>query len=559
MSHKRKRITLVAIIGLVLVAVGLTWFQLNRSTKTSATQLPLTETQIKKNLASKKVTTRADQQKSATATYQKATTNRRYTLANPYIKVNPYGTSPLTALVIFRTSQAAKVSYTVVGKSAKTSITNTVNGGYQTTHQVPIVGLYANTTNTVRLTVTLKSGEVIKKTIQLKTGALPKYVKSATVTVSKSDKTKMSIGNNKLTIIDRTTKEPFAIDADGNVRWYSTNYSQHTIEQWTGGHIMMLTKKKQSSDVYNDLIETDYLGRVYREYTFSGSTSSTDGGTETTVIHHDLIELPNHNLLATVSDGSKYKEDTMVEISHKTGKIVTVIDLKKLLPKSMWSAFKAGADGKIDWFHQNSIEYDKTDNSILISGRNQDMIMKIDYATKKIKWIYSGKKKASWPKAYRKLILTPTSSTTITGGQHGLTLLADLTRNASSENIMLYDNNTAVTNGDKSTSGKYSQAVKYHIDTTKMTITQTWAYGKSLGKTNFTNIIGYAEEESNGNVLIDFGMKKNGQESNVIEVDKNGNQVFNATIKNASAKAYAYRAYRVAFYNNNYQFDANKD
>jgi len=101
--------------------------------------------------------------------------------------------------------------------------------------------------------------------------------------------------------------------------------------------------------------------------------------------------------------------------------------------------------------------------------------------------------------------------------------------------------------------------VKYHIDTTKMTINQTWAYGKSLGKANFTSIIGYAEEQSNGNVLIDFGMKNNGQECNVIEVDQAGNQVFNATIKNASSKAYAYRAYRIAFYNNSYQFNVNKD
>lgn len=552
MSHKRKQLILAALVGLAVVAAGLTWFQL-KFASTSSMQVPLTTAEIKKNVASKRVTTRADQQKTATATYQRAAATSSHTVATPYVKVNPYGTSPLTALVIFKTSQAAKVSYTVAGKSAKTSLTNTVNGGYQKTHQVPVVGLYANTTNTVTLTVTLKSGEVLKKTLQLKTGALPKYVKNATVTVSKANKTKMAIGNNKLTVIDRTTKQPFAIDADGNVRWYSTNYSQHTIEQWTNGHFMMLTKRKQSSEVYNDLIETDYLGRVYQEYTFGGGSSPL----KTTVIHHDLIELPNHNILATVSDGSTYKEDTMVEISHKTGKIVSVIDLKKLLPKSMWSTFKKGSDGKVDWFHQNSIAYDKTDNSILISGRNQDMIMKIDYTTKKIKWIYSGKKKSSWPKAYRKLILTPTSGTTITGGQHGLTLLSS--QSASSENIMLYDNNIAVTNGNKSTSGQYSQAVKYHIDTTKMTIDQTWAYGKSLGKANFTRIIGYAEELSNGNVLIDFGMKNDGRESNVIEVDEAGHQVFNVTIKNAALKAYAYRAYRVSFYNNSYQFNTNKE
>ncbi|ANN50012.1 aryl-sulfate sulfotransferase [Levilactobacillus brevis] len=478
---------------------------------------------------------------------------------SPYVKVNPYGSSPLSALVTFKTTEAVKVTYTVVGKSDKTSITNTVNGGYTKTHQVPVVGLYADYANTVKITTTTKTGTTKTKTLKLTTSALPKYIKDATITTKNVKKSKMNIGKNKLTIINRTTKQPFAIDADGNVRWYDTNYSQHTIEQWSNGHIMILSKKDIDSDVYNDLIETDYLGRVYKEYSFANKTSSTDGSKETTVIHHDLVELPNHNLLATVSDGSKYKEDTMVEVSHKTGKIVKVIDMKKLLPKSMWAKYQKGSDGKVDWLHQNAVDYDKNDKSIVISSRNQDMIMKLDYKTDHIKWIYSGKKKSTWPKAYRKYLLTPAKGTTVTGGQHGLYLLNNGgNSSANSENFILYDNNIAVTNGNKQTSGKYSQAVQYHVNQKKMTIKQTWAYGKSLGKTNFTSVIGYAEKQSNGNVLIDFGYKNGGQESNIIEVTKSGEQVFNATMKNAAAKAYAYRAYRVPFYDSAYKFDATK-
>ncbi|WP_025085194.1 aryl-sulfate sulfotransferase, partial [Companilactobacillus paralimentarius] len=429
---------------------------------------------------------------------------------------------------------------------------------YQKTHQVPIAGLYADYNNTVTVTVTYKDGSTEQKVLHLQTEELPKYIKNAKIVVSKNDKSKMDIGDNKLTLMNRTTKEPFAIDADGEVRWYSTNYSQHTIEQTDDGHFLILTKKNVDSTVYNDLIETDVLGRVYQEYSFNSKVKSNDSGNakdETTVIHHDLLELPNKDILATVNDGSKYKEDVMVQISHKTGKIVKVIDLKKILPSSMYKNYKAGSDGKIDWFHQNAVDYDKSDNTIMISGRNQDMIMKLNYKTDKIIWIYSGKSKKSWPKKYLSKLLTPTKGTTITGGQHGL---YQLSKDKNGENILLYDNNVDVTNGNKKTSGKYSQAVQYHIDTKKMTIDQTWAYGKSLGKTNFTNIIGYAERESNGNTLVDFGYKDNGTESNVIEVDSSGNQVFNVTVKNASSKVYVYRAYRLEFYPQGYVFDVNK-
>lgn len=547
---RRKKLLLLGLIPLMLlVLVGC-----SSSSKDSEI---LSTAQIKKNIGSKLISTREDAQKKSTEQYQSAAKNKSYTLSNPYVKVNPYKDSPLTALVIFKTDKVAKVSYTVTGKTEKTSITNQVKG-YQKTHQVPIAGLYADYNNTVTVTVTYKDGSTEQKVLHLQTEELPKYIKNAKIVVSKNDKSKMDIGDNKLTLMNRTTKEPFAIDADGEVRWYSTNYSQHTIEQTDDGHFWILTKKNVDSTVYNDLIETDVLGRVYQEYSFNSKVKSNDSGNakdEATVIHHDLLELPNKDILATVNDGSKYKEDVMVQISHKTGKIVKVIDLKKILPSSMYKNYKAGSDGKIDWFHQNAVDYDKSDNTIMISGRNQDMIMKLNYKTDKIIWIYSGKSKKSWPKKYRSKLLTPTKGTTITGGQHGL---YQLSKDKNGENILLYDNNVDVTNGNKKTSGKYSQAVQYHIDTKKMTIDQTWAYGKSLGKTNFTNIIGYAERESNGNTLVDFGYKNNGTESNVIEVDSSGNQVFNVTVKNASSKAYVYRAYRLEFYPQGYVFDVNK-
>lgn len=571
MSHlqfKHPRMVALAVTSLAVLTVGLAGCSSSKSSSSSSessykiknNKSVLTTAQIKKNLDVKLITTRQDAQKSLTATYKAAAENSQYTLDSPYVKINPYKSSPLSALVTFTTSQDMKVSYTVVGKTDKTSITNTVKGGYTKTHQVPVVGLYADYNNTVKITATTKDGKTQTKTLKMKTGALPTYVANAKITTKNVNKSKMEIGKNKLTIMNRTTKQPFAIDADGAVRWYDTNYSQHTIEQWSNGHIMLLSKKDVNSDVYDDLIETDYLGRIYKEFSFATTTSSSEqGDKETTVIHHDLVELPNGNLLATVSDGSKYKEDTMVEVSYKTGKIVKVIDMKKLLPKSMWTKYKKGVDGKIDWLHQNAVDYDKNDNSIVISSRNQDMIMKLDYKTAHIKWIYSGKKKSTWPKAYRKYLLTPAKGTIITGGQHGLYLLNNGGKNsANSENFMLYDNNIDVTNGNAKTSGQYSQAVEYHVNQKNMTIKSTWSYGKSLGKTNFTAVIGYAERESNGNTLIDFGYKNNGAESNVIEVTKSGKQVWNVTMKSASSKAYAYRAYRVPFYSSAYQFDATK-
>lgn len=559
LKKKYKIISSLILFGIILISGTFYWWQNQQKSGKNGFKL-LSTAQIKKNIGSKLVNNRQEDQQKVTKEYQKIVKSSKYNLNTPYVKLNPYQTSPLTALIIFKTSSVAKVSYTVQGKTTKTSISNQVNGKYSKEHQVPIVGLYAAYNNQVTIKVQYKNGITDVKQLSIKTGALPKYIKTAKITVSNKNTSQMELGSNKLTLLNRTTKEPFAVDSDGEVRWYSTLYSQHMLKKWTKGHFMMLTKSDQSGETYNDLIETDLLGRVYKEFKFSAKAGSTDATKSevqyTTLIHHDLTRLPNGNILATVSDGSsRYKEDTLAEISYKTGKVVKVIDFKRLLPKSMWKSFTKGDDGKMDWFHQNSVDYDKTDHSILVSSRNQDLIMKLDYRTNQIKWIYSGKKSSTWPQKYRKYLLKKTKGTTTTGGQHGLYLLS---HKNGKETIILYNNNVSVTNGDKKNSGKYSEGVIYQINDKQKTIKQTWSYGKQLGKKNFTVVIGFAQKLANGNVLLDFGYKNNGKESNIIEVNSQGQQVWNATVKNASIKAYVYRAYRLEFYPTSYVFDVNQ-
>lgn len=549
MHHKKGRwLALIAVL-LVLCGVG-GWFGYRHYSLGV-----ISDKQIIKNINSHLLKNNPTSKQ--TKNYAKIVKSTTRTLDNAYVKVNPYGTSPLTALMIFKTDQAARVTYTVVGKTDNTSITNTVKG-YKTTHQVPIVGLYANYSNQVQVTLTYKDGTTEQKTFTIKTGKLPKNLRQTKITVSKSNKSKMQIGNNELTYINKTSEEPFAVDADGNIRWYSTLYSRHTFVQLSNGHLLIQNRTNGNKGSYNVLSETDYLGRIYRRYRFSDKLGKSSLEQYITAVHHDALELPNHNLLVTISGGDKYAEDVIAEIDYKTGKTVKVIDFKKLLPSSMYRNYNSTTTkgGKIDWLHMNSLYYDQKTGNLLVSARNQDITMSINYKSGKINWIYSGKKKSSWPKKYRSKLLTSAKGTTITGGQHDLTLLSS--KNGKLK-VLLYDNNIDVTNGNAKTSGKYSQAVQYTIDTKKKTIKQTWSYGKSLGKDNFTRVIGSAQRLSNGNTLIDFGYKHDGSQSNIIEVDKNNNQVFNLTISSSKTdRTYVYRAYRVKFTPSNFVFDATK-
>lgn len=548
---------MLALIGLTIIAFS------SVQTQTALAkhyQSKLSDKQIIRNLRVIKSTNPTNN--AWTKYYRSLLQSKRYSFTAPYIKLNPYGTAPLTALMIFNSPKPTQVSYTVQGKSPATNISNTVSG-YQSQHQVPIIGLYADYKNVVTVTLKYQDGSQSSKNFTITTAKLPATITDSQIKVQNVQTNKMDLGANKLTVLARTSRPTFAVDANGEVRWYYLRWNEHLFKQLRDGHLLLVNKTTGKYYRYNLLMETDYLGRIYREYHFDQSLNGHYGGKGISVVHHDTCELSNGNLLLTVSDGSKYVEDTVAELNRKSGKITKVIDFKKIFPASMYQKckIKAGDDtiagmGLLDWLHINAIDYDAATGNLLVSARNQDMIWAINYQNRKLQWIFSSKKASSWPKTYRKYLLKPLNGAKYTGGQHGLYLLR---HNGSKVDVLLYDNNIAVTYGDKRQSGKYSAATEYEIDPAKKTIKQLWSYGKNLGAANFTKIIGNAQRLTNGNTLIDFGFKNNGRESNVIEVTPNGEQVFNLTTFNkASDKTYVYRAYRMSFYPNNYHFDLNK-
>lgn len=550
-SRKRWWQLLAVVIMVIIIAIG--GIKGHKIYRNNHPKL-LTDEQIKDNLDIKLDNKLANEQKKLEKNYDKVAKDNQYTADKMFVKTNPYQTSPLTALVIFKTDSPTKVSYTVAGKTEKTSITNTVNK-QTTTHRINVVGLYADTDNKVTFKITNQNGQTEEKVITIKTAPLPKLLAAVNINVKMASKNQMAIGNNGLTVFTRTTKEPFAIDADGAIRWYSTEYNQHIFKTLRNGHLLILRKQSNSKLVYNDLVETNYVGEIYRDYKFSNKTSSTENlkstnknDGETTVVHHDVIELPNGNLLATVSDGSKYIEDTMVEINRKTGKTERVIDFKKIFPDATYAHYNATkrSDGQVDWLHQNSINYDKSDGSIIISSRHQDLVMKFDYKTMKPKWILSGKSKADWPKEWQKYVLKYASGTTINGGQHDARVIPGSQKNGQ-EVISFYDNNSAVSYGDKKTSTKYSAGREIKINLKNMTAKEVWSYGQALGEANYTDRIGSNRLLDNGNYLIDFGYlnAQHGDASNILEVTPEGYQVFNVELSNLQSKGYVYRAYRI--------------
>lgn len=513
----------------------------------------LTTNQIKLNIRPALSTANTTATNRLSQTYRRELKQVKVGSTHARVIVNPYKTSPLAGLILVKTPAATKVRLTVHGDTAATTLTKQLKG-YHTQHAVGVLGLYPNRANRVTLTFTRQNGTTTRTTYTLKTAAAPQAIGKNTLKTSKPQQMALGTGNTKLTFAVSSLGYTYGLDAQGKVRWYSTKPISHVFKQLANQHLLINTKIKASDAKSNALQETDFYGRVYHQYNLNGlfptKTDPTKLATNT-VIHHDAIELPNHNLLLTVDDGSKkFVEDTMIEIDRQTGKIKKVIDLKRILPKSAYEKYDGThrTDGKIDWFHQNSMYYNRKNGELIISGRNQDMMLAINYKTTKLKWILAAPQKL--PQSYQKYLLQPTTKHyRYNGGQHAVMLINTHQNTGSKIDLEFYDNNVPVTRGKTAQSKQWSAGEIVRIDQLKKTVTKTWSFGRTLGKRNFTNIVGSSYAVGKGNTLIGFSYADNGKRSEFVEVNRKTKQiVFDVDRTGFGHGDWSYRAQRMSLY-----------
>lgn len=279
--------------------------------------------------------------------------NTNYTLDNPNIIVNPYGNSPLTALVIFQTNDLTTASITIKGKDGANDITHTYTPAK--IHILPIYGLYSDYDNKIIIKASEKTKEV-----SIKTDKLPDdFAKVTDIDMEETDEFYFTTPED----IGYTA----AYDYKGEVRWYITGDYKWNIQRLSNGHILVSSDKTISGNYSAGLTEIDLLGKIYFEYIVPGG------------YYRSVTELNNGNLLLLSNSNDKSFEDYIIEIDRNTGSIIKEIDLKKILNKK----------DEANWFKATSLVYDMSTNSITVSGYNDNSLINIDYSSLNVNWIIS--------------------------------------------------------------------------------------------------------------------------------------------------------------------------
>ncbi|MEI6876607.1 MAG: aryl-sulfate sulfotransferase [Spirochaetota bacterium] len=487
-------------------------------------------------------------------------------LRSLYVALDPYEMNPLSALVIFDTTEPAEVKVTVPGDTADTTVSYAVPRK-TLHHEVPILGLYAGRVNHVRLEAVSEIGKVVTSVVDIATEGLPLDFQYYDLVASKPGS--MEPGMTLCVACFETTYTSF-LDARGSVRGYLSNRRMAhgtAIIQLKNGHLLA-TGDEMKQVPYNmaSLWEFNWLGKIFAEYEIP------------TAVHHSISELPDGDILVVSNPldmvGSGTREDCAIIFDPATGLVKREYDFRKILddtrdPYTHFHPAILHAPNK-DWMHMNAAIWDDSDKSILVSSPIQSMVVKIDAATSAIKWILGPHEGYDDASAFLqpKLLAAADSGVEWPWGQHSPVLLSS---SAGKLDILMFDNgqNRSFTKeGALAPGSNWSRGVEYSIDESARTVRQVWEYGKERGTETYATFLGSVQAlPITGHRLIDFGgqLKRSGLrtddivagvlgeetvESRIVEVDRDGQVVFEVAAKPSpySASAETYQAHRVGLF-----------
>ncbi len=347
---------------------------------------------------------------------------------------------------------------------------------------LPVYGLYDGYTNAVNLTYHFMDGSSKRANITVTTANFDDQCGYKNPTVVQQ-RTSASLSYDYMMIKGGCSHfTPVIVDTDGAMRWVgTTGYSS------------------QAATFFDNAAYLASGPRLYRieldgAYTLIGDYQDRGIG----YFHHN-IDAGKFGLILDANTPSYY-ESTNIEVDPYSGTILKTWNLGDIISAAM----RAGGDDPSqfvypkpnDWFHNNSVAYNRADDSVIVSSRENFLIC-LDYETGAIKWILGDptKKWYQFPSLRRfALTLTPGSRPPI--GQHSISVTFD-------QNILVLDNGyNSVFQEPPGERRAYSSPRKYKLDLNARTATEVWNF--ELGQSIFSTYCASVYEDAPFNYLIDF-------------------------------------------------------
>lgn len=436
------------------------------------------------------------------------TIDRQIAGATPFLNQLTLGVSDTAAIKSIQFTIAPKPESSTRPLSATYSSSYLAERGDIGTGTIflPIYGLFDGYPNTVTLTYLFNDGSSKQDSTTITTTTFndPCGYKTPTILQAKTEDNSLSYDYILLKGAC-STYSPAIIDTDGALRWVGT----------AGLKFFSLAFFENSIYIANGslLYRNDLDGTV----TLLGNYASA-GVNE---FHHN-VDRGKSGLLFE-ADTNSYLESIIMEIDTE-GKLLKTWNMADIISAAMIAggenpaAFVFGSPN--DWFHSNAVTYNRADDSLIISSRENFLIC-LDYTSGAIKWILGDHEKLWYyfPSLQQHALnLAPGSLPPI--GQHAVSITYD-------QDVLVLDNGlNSLFHQPPGAIRTYISPRKYHIDLNTMTATEVWNY--PMDESVNSPYCGSVYEDLPLNYLVDYASVFGDQVlyARLLGLDATGQKVF---------------------------------
>lgn len=418
------------------------------------------------------------------------------------IEQNPNARVPLVAMVYFKADRPCRTALEI--DDERTRRTVTYGEDCDPSEGLAIIGMRADTAHRV----TVKAGDAGPATLDYRTPPLPAdsaewpriTAKTVNTGAMQPGFTLLSVRRRINIRVSWTTPNQLrfttrwgmllVLDEEGEVVWYYTSDARIAgVHQLQNGNLFF-------HHVDFRTIEMDMTGKVIRQfYAAQRPQGAVEGGIPIPAqsLHHQPHEMPNGNFLALTANAREIENyytsetdpdapratqpvvgDTIIEFTPD-GEIVWNWNSFDHLDTNRWGYHlmevywhNRGFPKHLDWTHGNGVSYDARDDGVIVSFRHQDAVIKIDKASKDIKWILGDHK--GWSGEHKKKLLQPEHPLRWHYHGHNPRVTQDGT-------IMMYDNGIcrAIPFDPQAPPHLcFARAIEYEIDEENMSVREAW-------------------------------------------------------------------------------------
>ncbi len=349
--------------------------------------------------------------------------------------------------------------------------------------RIPVFGLYASYSNLVDVTLRFADGSIRPlPAVTISTGS---YTGSSTRYMSPIVHVARSASDNlgfSFFYMKNAIGTPVIVDTDGSVRWLGSP----SVVNW-------------SSAWYKNGFVLGHIGPAITRYELDGRISTSYLTNPDYRDFHHNIDIGPIGLLGEF-DQPLNTESTIAEFDQG-GAVWKEWDMARIISDYM----RANGDDPAlfviptaDWFHSNAVAYDSRDKSLIVSSR-ENFLIKIDYATGRIIWIFGDPTKYwyTFPSLRAKALTLNSGLYPI--GQHAVSVTPQ-------GYLQVFNDGAQSSNqpatAPRGSSRSYSSVSTYLIDEASHTATDIaeFDYGKSI----LSPFCSSAYTETDGRMLVNY-------------------------------------------------------